>query len=381
MGQTGAVCTFEYKNTKSGLTQKFIMTPRYYQSVEAKDDGDGLYEFRPLNQISKLYSAVDKVEVKEGNHSGQFLITFQQREATNQTDPEGNQVAVKRVVAVVELSEISDFMKFDVILNEIPIANYKEEKTKAFYQKQKDAERGKDVVIDWEFLDNFDTDSNLWYNSNGLDMHQKKLWQRKDYQMTETNNVAANFYPVTSAIAIRDKNSNKQVTIMPDRPQAGSAGLRGNKNIELMQNRRHNINDYYGVTEPLNDVDSEHRGIQIKASYQMQIFYTNKTNGSAQRKMQRVIDQPLLVSYSNDFKLSKKYEETGIVTKHVDLQKGNQPTPELEDPNYILRQKGTFKSLVYAVNQKEVFLRVQNMEDSFDGSSEELQFDVSNYVR
>jgi len=40
-------------------------------------------------------------------------------------------------------------------------------------------------------------------------MHQKKLWQRKDYQMSETDNAAANFYPVTSAIAIRDKNSNK----------------------------------------------------------------------------------------------------------------------------------------------------------------------------
>jgi len=109
------------------------MTPRYYQSVEAKDDGDGLYEFRPLNHVSKLYSAVDKVEIKEGEHSGQFLITFQQREATNQTDPENNHVAMKRVVAAVELSSVSDFMKFDVTLNEIPIANYKEEKTKAFY--------------------------------------------------------------------------------------------------------------------------------------------------------------------------------------------------------------------------------------------------------
>jgi hypothetical protein len=93
--------------------------------------------------------------------------------------------------------------------------------------------------------------------------------------MSQTDNVAANFYPITSAIAIRDKNSNKQVTIMPDRPQSGSAGIRGNNNIELMQNRRHTMNDYYGVTEPLNDLDNAHRGIQIKASYQMQIFYTN----------------------------------------------------------------------------------------------------------
>jgi len=207
MGQTGAVATFQYKDTKTGLSQKFIMTPRYYQSIEAKDDGDGLYEFRPLNHISKQYSQVDKVEIKEGNHSGQFLITYQQKEATNETDPENNHVAVRRVVAVVELSAISDFIKFDVTLNEIPIANYKGEKSKAFYQQQKDAERGKDLVIDWEFLDNFDSDGSFWYNSNGLDMHQKKLWSRKDYQFTETDNVAANFYPVTSAIAIRDKNS------------------------------------------------------------------------------------------------------------------------------------------------------------------------------
>jgi hypothetical protein len=81
-------------------------------------------------------------------------------------------VTARRVVAAVELSEVSDFVKFDVTLNEIPVANYKEErKNKEFYQKQKDAERGKDVVIDWEFLGKFDTDSNLWYNSNGLDMH------------------------------------------------------------------------------------------------------------------------------------------------------------------------------------------------------------------
>jgi hypothetical protein len=52
-----------------------------------------------------------------------------------------------------------------------------------------------------------------------------------------------------------------------------------------------------------------------------------------------------------------------------------------EDPNYLLRHKSTFKSLVYAIGQKEVLLRVQNMEDSFDGSGDEYQFDVSNYVK
>lgn len=64
------------------------------------------------------------------------------------------------------------------------------------------------MVIDWEFLE-FDTGNKLWVDANGLDMHSKKLWERKDYKMKKTDNVAANFYPVTSAIAIRDLKSSK----------------------------------------------------------------------------------------------------------------------------------------------------------------------------
>lgn len=87
--------------------------------------------------------------------------------------------------------------------------------------------------------------------------------------MKKTNNVAANFYPVTSAIAIRDLKSSKQVTILTDRSQAGSAGHRNSSNIELMQNRRHNGYDGYGVPRPVNDEDFQMRGMQIKATYQM----------------------------------------------------------------------------------------------------------------
>lgn len=37
---------------------------------------------------------------------------------------------------------------------------------------------GKDVVINWEFLDDFHTNGELWYDANGLEMVHKKLWQR-----------------------------------------------------------------------------------------------------------------------------------------------------------------------------------------------------------
>ncbi len=96
---------------------------------------------------------------------------------------------------------------------------------------------------------------------------------------------------------------------MTDRAQSGSAGLRQNRNIELMQNRRINGWDAYGITEKLDDLDHQGRGLQIKASYYMQIFNRDQTKDgvslSQQREQQRIIDQPILIQYCKDFKMSQ----------------------------------------------------------------------------
>ena len=112
--------------------------------------------------------------------------------------------------------------------------------------------------------------------------------------------MSANYYPITSAIAVRDfsnekkgrKNApKKQVLIVNDRSQGASAGMRGNRNIEIMQNRRFKLPDNYGVVQPLNDLDEWGRGIQVQASYYMQISdLNNKENWSDQRSKQLSID-------------------------------------------------------------------------------------------
>jgi hypothetical protein len=71
-------------------------------------------------------------------------------------------------------------------------------------------------------------------------MIPKKLFSRRDWIYTSNNTVSANYYPKTSAIAIRDQSGSrdaqnqKQILIMNDISQGCSAGLRGNKNIEIM---------------------------------------------------------------------------------------------------------------------------------------------------
>jgi len=116
------------------------MTPRYYLADEADGEGDGTYEFRPLKEASKLYSDLEKVEVHEGEHSGQFLITYEEIDDVSmhnaslaqKEDKDKNKVKA-RVSIAVELSKLSEFMQFEVTLNEIPYGHYNGNHDKAFY--------------------------------------------------------------------------------------------------------------------------------------------------------------------------------------------------------------------------------------------------------
>ena len=167
----------------------------------------------------------------------------------------------KRLTVAVKMGAESPFVEFEVVLNEIPVDVVKRRRNATQYLGETEYQRGKDVVINWEFLDGFNTGNNLWLDANGLFMHKKTLWERKEYHKKRTLNIASNFYPVQSAIAVRDEKLDRQIVIMPDRVQSGSAGLRGGRNIELIQNRRVNGWDGYGVFEFLNDLDDKNKSM------------------------------------------------------------------------------------------------------------------------
>jgi hypothetical protein len=89
-----------------------------------------------------------------------------------------------------------------------------------------------DITMNWKLLSGFETNKTFYTDGNGLQMSQKKIVKLGD----ERNTIANNFFPIASAIAVRDarNTSNVQVTIMNDRPQAGSADLSEGNVIELM---------------------------------------------------------------------------------------------------------------------------------------------------
>ena len=115
------------------------------------------------------------------------------------------------------------------------------------------------------------------------------------------SNISSNYFPIDSAIAMRDKNgSNLQVTIMNDRAQGGSADLTNKAQIEIMQHRRGAFDDGKGVQEFLNETDSSGRGLSVTARYFVHIF-NFKQSPSKQREQQILIDQPIIYKFGFDF--------------------------------------------------------------------------------
>jgi hypothetical protein len=123
--------------------------------------------------------------------------------------------------------------------------------------------------------DGFDSNGTFWSDSNGLSMQKRVVNFQETYNATETmnNNRSLNFYPVTSAIAMRDsKNSGTQVVVMNDRTQAGAVGVDGNATIELIHHRRLIQDDWKCLEEALNERDDTMYGIKVNAKYYLQIF-------------------------------------------------------------------------------------------------------------
>ena len=77
----------------------------------------------------------------------------------------------KRLTLALKLNEASTFVEFEVVLNEIPVEMLRHWRNASDYLAATDYQRGKDVVINWEFLDDFNTNNNLWVDANGLFMH------------------------------------------------------------------------------------------------------------------------------------------------------------------------------------------------------------------
>ena len=90
-------------------------------------------------------------------------------------------------------------------------------------------------------------------------MQKRILDFRPTWNFISIMNVTQNYYPVDSAIVVRDETNMNQLTLMSTRSQGGSALKMGT--VELMHNRRLFFDDWRGVDECLNETDEYGNGI------------------------------------------------------------------------------------------------------------------------
>lgn len=182
---------------------------------------------------------LEDVIYQKGNLVEQWTILF--------NNPINNEQAIIKVMTSPAFGE---FIEFQVELNTIPI----------------DDEKAKDITVNWKMYNGFKANKTFWTDSNALEMQERNVLELSRPEHT----ISGNYYPVTSAIAMRDIQSKVQVTILNDRPQGGAADIMLNNTIELMQQRRLLDDDGKGVGEALNETDSfDDLGIQVNARYYM----------------------------------------------------------------------------------------------------------------
>lgn len=201
------------------------------------------------------YGKIDpEVIVEQGNFVQQWTIKFREE--------------IRQQYGIVKVrfapgGQLGELIEFDVELNAVPA--------------ELDVQ-GKDVTVNWRMYDGFEANGTFWTDSNGLEMQERHLHFRDSQRANHIQNISSNYYPVQGGIAIRDavNHSNKEVVIMNDRLQGGSADLT-KSTIELMQNRVILEKDVHGLDEPLIEKDSSGYGVKVNARYYMQIHLRSES--------------------------------------------------------------------------------------------------------
>ena len=221
---------------------------------------------------------------------------------------------------------------------------------------------GKDYVVNFQF-DKIDAKNTFWTDSNGLEMQERILNHRNMWNFTTDQNISSNYYPVDSAIGLKDDKQKIGVTVMNDRSQGGSAELvKGN--IELIQSRRMLYDDGRGVGENLDEWENstdKSRGVIVNARYWIDVYSVTKNNAQ-QRSQQLKVDMPVQLYYAMDYKV-KEGEFNAQQPKHYEF----------------LGEKGAeyLKMLAFPLARNSILFRLENLYDVYDGKYPVEHVDVT----
>ncbi|CDW86710.1 glycosyl hydrolases family 38 protein [Stylonychia lemnae] len=292
---------------------------RYYPAYQGFDGSrSGATIFRPAGNHSLRYSNLSYHYYQIGSVVSQVTLEY----FDNKTK--------ESATVKVQIYPDDMMIEWDVVLDEIPRT-----------------EVGKEVTINFHATEI--TNSQTFFTDvNGLQMIERHLNYRSQwmYQASSHQNISVNYYPIASAIAVRDlAYGSTQMTIMTSRTQGGSVIV--NSRIELMHNRRLYYDDKQSKGIIIGD-----EGSPVQSTYYIQFFDRNY-EGCEQRKKQLHIDAPPQYYFAFDYEMKSK-----------DIKQFSQPllnSTELSETGL----PETSKVELFPLDKSKILLRIENLDDQF----------------
>lgn len=333
-----------YDELAGSKPEEFEFSMKYYQSYAFMIDtammNSGAYAFHPMEgQLHPYpYGDVQEVNITQGNYTQEMIITF----AKQLYDEK--EYSMKSKVHISIDKELP-LLKIDVDLEGLPM---------------QEVNNGYEVVPNFHVA-NFDNNQTFYTDSNGLEMQKRILNYRPTWKMDpNAQPVSQNYYPINSAISMKDITSKRQFTVMNDRSQGGTSMLPGT--IELMQNREAPSDDNKGVGEPLREFDEFGiRGMRVKAAYYVQIC-----DGVNRLPLQRVAQQKVHdpANYFYNFNLTRSLDTP--VVKDI-ISEGFKKAGIVDTVKIVHVPKG----------KNHIHVRLQNLADLYDSNSKTYKVSVA----
>eukprot|EP00301_Raphidiophrys_heterophryoidea_P000324 c10160_g2_i1.p1 GENE.c10160_g2_i1~~c10160_g2_i1.p1 ORF type:complete len:1006 (+),score=235.35 c10160_g2_i1:43-3018(+) len=258
---TGKLAFVSAQGIKVSMEQDFL---QYYSSPGTTDDPQpsGAYIFRPIqisaDQITPVAQILSVVR-------GPIVQEVRQVFSTS-----GNGGFV---VQTVRLYKDQVNAEFEWTVGPISLANG----------------LGKEVVTRFN-APAIASNGAFYTDSNGREMQMRVRNKRATWNLTITEPVSQNYYPVNTAMYLED--SNARLTLVTDRSQGGGSLEDGS--MEIMVHRRTVVDDKRGVAEPISEPGIDGKGLIVRGSFFL--LLSSPANSPALHKdlVQRTTYAPLL---------------------------------------------------------------------------------------
>ncbi|NWX35598.1 MA2B1 mannosidase, partial [Notiomystis cincta] len=148
---------------------------------------------------------------------------------------------------------------------------------------------GKEIISRFETP--LRTAGRFYTDSNGRQVLERRRDYRPTWNLSQSEPVAGNYYPVNTRIFIKDQKV--QLTVLTDRSQGGSSILDGS--LELMVHRRLLNDDNRGVGEPLDEPGDDGRGLVVRGRHLVLLDTVAAAADQHRPRAQEMVTPPYVV--------------------------------------------------------------------------------------